>query len=729
MTIVADRAARPDVGPAGSTVGPRAGRPGSVLAIAGMVALVGGLALGSPALVLLGLVATVAAPLRDWLPLDLAIPSGALLLLVVAVFAGLAAGTAGGDLLAHPAALAVGYLVASGAVLLRRVRSASRPAGGVAPLPGGRHLVTWLPVAVALATGLLQAASLGVAKTWAFWGTDLARHMSVVARLQDHAALDYRAWPYPRGLELLAALSSVPGRPATPGLLLGYDLQLSAALTWFALALLAATGTSLAVRTALSLGLSGWTASLAGFLVGAGVLTTNTFVLSFVFLGAAPSLAAVAVLHGVPLLLLAQPARQHCAAVTARLASAVAVPRTVGPVAVAIVGGLLLLTNTFLEGFVDQAAAPGLVAVAAILTLLLAALVHPAACTRPVLVLAAAAVTVMLVAHLWQALVLVPATMVTCALLSVVTDLARYPHRLPHRHPGDGTAAVVVLVAAALAVPPLAQVATAGGTGLAGQTGSLGAEPWRLLVPGLLAALLLLPRMSRPWARTYVGGMVGLVAVLAVLLRGAGHGVDLEQWYPLKVCWFLTVFLAPWLALTVIRGVATGVRPAWRLLGRARGSAFVLRAAVLSVTAAAALVTWLPWQLGPTPDLVGAWQPYQGQAPGTQGVTRPLFTGGALDLAADNGSRFGTAVPVPFGVEQNFFLDQYSSLIVSKLFSFQNGRPDVAGATDVCDAVRRVAGSDPAVIVTRTDPVTVRRQMAADGCAGRARVVLLTRAY
>jgi hypothetical protein len=288
---------------------------------------------------------------------------------------------------------------------------------------------------------------------------------------------------------------------------------------------------------------------------------------------------------------------------------------------------------------------------------------------------------------------------------------------------------VAALIATACAVPPLRQVAAAGGTSLAGEAGYLGAEPWHLLVGGLLTGSLVLAHVRHLWARAYLGAVVGFVLVLLVLLRGAGNGLDLGQWYPLKTCWFLTVFLAPWLALTSTRLAAIVTRPIWRVLGRVPRRAFVLRSTVVAVGAALALVTWLPWQLGPVPDLIGAWQPYHRTSSGPANAARPLYMGGALDVATDYGQRFGDAVPVPYRVEQNALTDPFSTLIVSKLFAFQSGRPDIAGAESVCDAIRLAAGDLPAVVVTRMNPARMRGQMSTLGCPGRARVVPLTGAY
>jgi hypothetical protein len=288
---------------------------------------------------------------------------------------------------------------------------------------------------------------------------------------------------------------------------------------------------------------------------------------------------------------------------------------------------------------------------------------------------------------------------------------------------------VVLVVAALLALPPLAEVVRAGGIAIAGVQGTFGAEPWKLLLPALAASGLLFRRVPPVWVRLQLGGALGLVAVVAILLRGAGRGLDLDQWYPLKACWLLTLFLAPWLAVSAVRAMAAVVRPAWRMSARVGNGGFVLRSTVIALAAAVALVAWLPWQLGPAPDVVGAWQPYRATPPGADGIRRPLYAGGALDVATRFGTAFAPAVAVPYRIEENLFYDPFSSLIVSKLFAFQNGTPDIAGSTDVCDAIRRVAGDRPAVVITRAAPTAVRRNMASSGCPGRASVVHLTGTY
>ena len=190
----------------------------------------------------------------------------------------------GGDLLAHPRVVTTGYL---------GFGDGSRPAAGpgrparLEPPVGPLEWVARGPAAVALGIGLLQAFLVSVAKSWAFWGTDLAHHMTNINTLQQAGALDYSRSSYPQGLHMLGRSCLGPcGAPLDdPGQLLAYDLQLTAALTWFALALLLWTGGSVAIRVGHTLGLPHGVPEGAAFALGVGALLTNTFIDFFVTRG------------------------------------------------------------------------------------------------------------------------------------------------------------------------------------------------------------------------------------------------------------------------------------------------------------------------------------------------------------------------------------------------------------------------------------------------------------
>jgi hypothetical protein len=149
--------------------------------------------------------------------------------------------------------------------------------------------------------------------------------------------------------------------------------------------------------------------------------------------------------------------------------------------------------------------------------------------------------------------------------------------------------------------------------------------------------------------------------------------------------------------------------------------------AVASIAVAGVVAVWVPRELGPNPDLAGAWSPYDQPARHAVGYTRPLFTGGVLDAATQYGTRYAPAVVVPYLVERNTFVNTYSSVVLSKLLSFQRSRPDASGATDLCQAVEQVAGTGDAVVLTR-HPGQARLAMV-KGCPGRAPVVVLRGNY
>ena len=92
-------------------------------------------------------------------------------------------------------------------------------------------------------------------------------------------------------MHMLAGLVSVPGPPLDdPVALMGYDLQADGGrLTWFAVALDALDRRRLhAPVRAGDLGLPAYLPEASACLLGAGGLLTNTFLLSFVYLGAVP---------------------------------------------------------------------------------------------------------------------------------------------------------------------------------------------------------------------------------------------------------------------------------------------------------------------------------------------------------------------------------------------------------------------------------------------------------
>ncbi len=647
-----------ELGPDRSVTPARTGhgsaRPVRAAASAGLVLLATGVVLANPTLVLIGLGATATAVAARRVPFDLAVPAGALGLLLLASGAGVLAGLTGVDLSSRPGLLAAAYVVASAAVLTDAWR---RPASTPPSAVRGAGCLAFVPAGVALGTGLLQSVSTAVARSWAFWGTDIEHHMAMVSQLQHHGALDYGVSSYPRGLHLLAALGSVPAAPLDdPAALLGYDLRLVAALSWLSLALMLWTGTAVCLYAGRRLGLRRGIPEAAAVVLGCGALLTNTFLETFVYMGAAPSLLAVVALWALPL-------------------AALAVPHLLrGALEVAVVGAL-----------------------------------------------ATAAM-----ANLWQALVLAPVVAVAVCLTLEARPRRWWPPA--RRVAGDlrrGAAALLLIAAAgALAAAPVLQVQRAGGTGLAAAAGGLPDGPWRMLVPAVLLGLPVLVRLGGRAARLHAGTAIGLALVIVELLRGAGNGLDLGQYYPLKGAWFLTVFLSPALALAVTAGAAALMRRTGVVLARTGPAAFVLRCTLAALVGALALTLYLPWLMGTGSDTSDAWKAVTPAEARGDGGAVPSMSAQRYDIAA----RFGTGprVAVPYYVGTSALFDSLSTRIVSELLTFQTGRPALPGdAQDLCAAITTVAGDDDAVVVSKLPVAQVERALVRDGCPGRAAVARL----
>lgn len=617
-----------------------------------MLLIFAGLLLAAPGLLLIGLVCSVASVLRQRLPLDVAVPAAGLGILVVSVAAGVLASLLGVDLLARPWLLGAAYLASGLAALAVATRRHPR-----SPDPRAVAGLAWFaiaPATVAVGTGLLQSVSVGVAKSWSFWGTDLVHHMMLVSQVQADGRLSYATTGYPRGAHMLAALVSVPTVPLDDRVaLMGYDLRLTAALSWFALALMLWTGAALTVRLGRALGLPSGIPETAALALGTGALLTNTFLESFIYMGASPSLLAVAVLWALPL-----------AAVTS--------PR--------LLGRLPLLA----------------------------------------VVCCAAA---MLLAHLWQALAVVPAVaLAVCVaarprdVLAGTRDAGSWRHLLRFVPWAAGSLAIAAL--------PMIGIQQAGGVGLAATQGDLPEGPWHLLLPALLVLVPLARQARELWARLALGSVAGLVVVTALIVHGASHGFDLDQYYPLKTLWFLTLFLAPGLALGATWLALTVARPAWRAAAGAGSVAFALRASVVGLVAALAFVGWLPWLLGTGSGTVDAWRGLG--ARDTVGQVGPQMSWSAhrYDLAARYGPALAPAVVVPYYVGSSGMVDGFSTSLVSELLSFQTGQVALPGdAKHLCSAIATVAGAADAVVISKLPAAQVRRAMARDGCAGRAAVV------
>lgn len=619
-----------------------------VLAVIGLLLVVGGGILADPAVLLVGLVASTASWLRRRLPVDLAVPVAAAVLLAASITAGLAAGLLHQDLLKAPRALAAAYLVGAAVALLRSL--AGGPVGGPPPTRGA-GLLAYVPAVLALAIGLLQSVSVSVAKSWAFWGTDLAHHMTTLKIVQAAGALDYDVSGYPRGLHMLAALASVPSAPTGVDGLMAYDLRLVAALTWLATGLLLATGASLALRLARLLGRPARVGVLAGVLFGTAALLTNTFVLSFVYFGAAPSLLAGTVLLLLPL---------------------------------AGAAGLL------------RAARLGTVA-------------------------AWAALCLVCLAHLWQGLLLAPVGAGALLLLVRVPRLtADLRSRAARRALGGGLIAVAAAVA--LAVPAVAGLRQVGGTAVTSAAGSLAGEPWVVLVPALGTLVLLLRPLRHAWASLLAGSAAGLLASGVVVLLSSGHPADLDQYYPAKLLWFLTILLGPLLAVASVTVADVAARSCWGAAGRLGQAAFVVRWTGASLVVALAAAFWLPYLLGVESATAGTWHraaPDQRQVP----TAFPDWSAYRYELATRFGPDDRAEVVVPYLVA-NASSDPFGTRVVSELLAFLTDRPEVLGGrATVCQEIEQLAGDRPAVVLTQQPAGSVLDSMAEAGCTGRAPVV------
>lgn len=627
--------------------------PETPAALLGLVLVLSGVLAQDPIVLLLGLVASCASVLQRRVPLDVAVLSAAALVLLTAVVLGVVAGVLGLDLLARPWWLVAAYLTGSALSLAAAVRRPAtfQRAGKALRRPGHRwSLLVLLPTAVAVGTALLQTRRPEVARSWAFWGTDLVRHMGGIAQVQRDGGIDFSTSGYPRGLHMLAALVSVPDAPLEdPAALLSYDLRLAAALTWLAVALVTGTGAVLILRVGRALGLPDSTCTVAAGLLGVVLLLSGSFVQTFVYMGALPSIVAMAVLWAVPVTVLSTPRLDRAAAVT--------------------VGSAL---------------------------------------------------SCLLLSHLWQALVVVPAVALAAYLLPLLRTL-RTADR-PRARP-VAVSCVVVLVSALAAAPSFLALVRDGGAGLAAIEGGVPPDPYVFLATGLLGAGPLLLRMRDGWARLLVGSVLGLLVVVAVLLTGAGRGLDLDQYYPMKGLWFLTVFLAPLAALGVTVTASVLSRRTWALLGRTGPVARVLRTTAVAVTVALLGAFWAPTVLGAGSATTNTWRSVS-----PRGTSQDLRTGPwsteRYEIARAYGGAFPGAVTVPYFVGYHTVFDTLGTRVVSNVMEFLTGQPEVTGdGVDICTKITDVAGDRPAVVVSKLSSRVVRHDLRSNGCAGRARVV------
>jgi hypothetical protein len=306
---------------------------------------------------------------------------------------------------------------------------------------------------------------------------------------------------------------------------------------------------------------------------------------------------------------------------------------------------------------------------------------------------------------MWQALVIVP----PAALLAVV--VGRRPwRRLGSALPRRSSVVVVTLAAVAgalVAVPAMLGVVRAGGISIAAIPGA---------APGPPVVVLLLCLASIGWSwrgrgrdavRALVGLATGLLVMAAVLLYGSGH-LDVTQYYVQKALWFFVLVLLPLSGLFAVTVVARAQQQLWRAIERLGSWARVARVSVVAVVTAAFCAFVLPipavsgiLALNTVRDLAGSSESAR-----------------VYDIAVDYGTRFLPAVTVPVEVGSGIFPDPFLSKVTSSIIGAETGQPENAGPTfQVCAAVRTVAGTHQAVVVTTLDPAVLRPYMEADGCA------------
>jgi hypothetical protein len=282
-----------------------------LVAAAGLVCVVAGIGFLNPALVLCGLGLTTTALLMRRLSWDLALPAGVIALLAVSTVVAVVGGLLEVNLLAAPWVLAALYILYSAAGGYWAARPARQLLTRDAPT-GGYGWVAYSTPLVAASIGLAQTVFEHMPASWAFSGTDLAQHMILLQEVQRSGSLDYSADPYPRALHMLLAFASAPNAPLDhPLAFLSYDMRLMAAASWLSLTLVLWTAITLVLRLGDARGAPRLVSVGAALLFGAGLLLTNSFVMTFVYNGAASSLLAVVVIFALPLAVLGLDTRQR----------------------------------------------------------------------------------------------------------------------------------------------------------------------------------------------------------------------------------------------------------------------------------------------------------------------------------------------------------------------------------------------------------------------------------
>lgn len=268
-------------------------RAGRSLALVAALSIMVGIVTGAALPLLLGAVASLTSAFRKWVPYDVALLLAVGSLTAVSLVVGMTASVVGVDLLARPGVVQALVLVGSVAVAVRG--GGMRPAAAV-PRSFLRRC-SYLPAWIAAVGGVVQMTWDGLAASWALGSSDPAQHVLFLGEIQRTGVLDYAAEAYPRALHMLLALGSAPSaRPAGRADLLALDIELYAAATWLSMALVLAAGIGMTHRLCRLLGLSERAAVFAGLLLGVTVLSANATVGTYVYMGAAPALIAIALM-------------------------------------------------------------------------------------------------------------------------------------------------------------------------------------------------------------------------------------------------------------------------------------------------------------------------------------------------------------------------------------------------------------------------------------------------
>lgn len=604
------------------------------LAVAALVAL--GVVVSSPASLLAGVVLAACAYCRRWLPWDAALPVALLAVLVTSVVGGTAAAAAGVDILQAPSLVAAGW-AAVAAFLVLASRRAVREGPG---LPTRRPFVfvaAQAPAAVVAFVAALQAVSVDRVASWLFLGSDFAEHALLLEAVQRAGGLSYATEAYPRGVHATLAFFSAPGLPE-PGTaaLLAYDLQLLGCATWLALAALLWTMSSILVRAASAVSLSGRWQVAASWGLGVLVLYYGSLMMVLVPMASAPGIVTAIALATVPLVAQSQPSRT---------------------------GAWLVLT-----------------AVTAIVTVS--------------------------IAHLWPALLPVPAVAWLAAhRSSALRADARHWLGSARRRPAIAAATCApLLVGAAVAALPVLALFRGAGFGVAAVPGLLPA-PSLLLGACGVAGLLLMARRHRR-ASALVGASMGACITVAVLTLSAGQGFDLALYYPRKATWFLVVLLLPAAALVLTWLARAAAVLVSRQCARAGAHAGALRAVSWALATAALVAYGLP--------VLAVNQPLVLRA--SQEAT--LDARRSLSVAMDVLDERAPAVVVPVAVGLRPLANRHDTYVISKLLKLRTGQAQTFGLPEgACAALRDVASGSPAVVVTDLDEGVMRAVLRRQGCA------------